>query len=1331
MLQEAWNSERRTHDSVAKGLGVSRSTLQSWIEGKRVPSPDRWRDFLAVVARSQSGHSTPTYSDAEWEAAFWAAKEEARGTQHGQISVHRWQPDSGLRFIGLHCAAPDVSAAEVRVRANERTEMKAFTQDSRPGAPSYLCWHADGPVGKTTLLAGYVRQKPPIGSDILTFFVSAVHGTDTRAEFENEIAGQIDRFLGRSGSPVPKGIRAWNALFAEAAAKSAWHGRNLLLVIDGLDDDVAWSGDVAGPGRAGMGGALKSRVRFGVGPEGPARVVRRSARESIAALLPSLPPSNMRVIVSLRRCAPLPRDVPKKRHPLRQSSHLRMLLPIAGVPQLRQPPPDATALGEQVAALLAVADGGLRITDLAELTGLSADHLDRLIQGPAGRALVTEDPVLGTYALADARLVRAVREGLGGPAGLRYTEELLVWSRRWRAAGWPDDTPPYPLTHQLRLLTGNAERAAYVVDVLRLSRLARTAGPDIPLAQLDGFEREINAAADVTSGADRLATLTSLYGARSLLRQTYDTYVPDGAPALHVRLGDAERARGLARSAPTAVDRAVHLADMAVELAYAGQPSVGRTNLNVDALVRETAEWLARDRAQQGFPGAFRDPEPYVRLLCAAGTLTRLNGPCAALPIFRAVLQDPAAGTAAITEAAGKLDAVMKLYYRAETLSAGDLRARTAAVELYGAVAQVAPYLGSYAGDRIEAICEELGDTEGLRAIDVLATAASVLVTLPAKRHRRAAEELRKARARMHQAIEALKDSDSPSDALPEADRAHLRRELAGTLERLAMATVAMEAKGDPDGVRRQMEAVPEGQRVGMLGDPLLERAQSILDAAENEAARRAVEAAQAAAENSEMERKAKRSKADAKPAAPKKVRMAHSAQVTQTPQPTQTEPQDTRPSSPPHRPAPHRRSTGLLRPGDGPDPDRPEQPLLHLLLEVDDQVSAGHLLRGRELLEAALRSRPAAQPASTPYLPEGWTAELCQAMGAAGASDEAEVLVQRLPDTHARARHLAALSLGCSLAGQDDPGTRYARAAARLVPAGAAPDLANAVAQALAHAGDEAAATAMATGDTAQRLQALTAVAAGLVRLCPEAAARVAEPLVEVLVRRMETGSPRVPLPELAALLLAFPDVRNPAPRLSDMLGRAALRVAAPSMAAPARSMVVLALLERLRCLPDEAVNAVESSVGRWRARQPGPQPPAELALLAAVNGDAAAVWRHADAARTPDDRATALGTAAAHLAGAQVTPAADSGAHDRVIRTCLALARAADHGSPPAKEAARDIALGLLRSDAWTRTIPLLPSLAPGALGHLGAMARDMTVLRKDPPPTSQPASHEARRD
>ncbi|MET8827057.1 ATP-binding protein [Streptomyces sp. NPDC004610] len=1316
MLQGAWEAAGLTYPGVAGQLDSSVTTLRGWIKGKAVPSLDRARDFWTVVAMMRNAVGSTIYPDAVWEAALRAAHEEATAAKHGQIHVNRRTADPGLRFIGLHRSAPGSSAAEVRGRADERAEMDRFAQDSRPEAPSYLCWHADRPVGKTTLLAEYIRHRPPADIDVLTFFVSAAHGTDTRADFAEEIVRQTDVFLGRSRSPVPRGTQGWKALFAEVAAKSARHGRNLLLVVDGLDDDVAWSGPM------GKSGTPDSGAHPGATSTGRAGTVRRAGRESIAALLPSRPPPNTRVIVSLRRCAPLPPDVPAKRHPLRQSRYLRTLLPVEGVPQIRQPAPDATALGEPVAGLLAVADGGLRTTDLAELTGLSADHLDRLAQGPTGRALVTEDPVSPTYALADSRLVRAVRENLGAAEVRRYTRELLAWSRRWCAAGWPDGTPPYPLRHQLRLLTGTAERAAYVLDLPRLRRLARTAGPDVALAQLDSFEKEIGAAVDVPSDADGLATLVRLCGARSLLRQAHDADVPDGAAALFVRLGDAERARGLARSAPTAFGRAVHLADVAVELAYAGQPPVGPTDPDVDVVVQETVEWLVKDRAHQGFPGSLRDPESYARILHAAGTLARLLGPGAARPLLLAVLQDPAAGTAAMTEAAGRLDAVMALHCRAETLSAGDLRARTVAVELYGALAQAAPSLGPYPGDRIEAICEEVGDEEGLTAVDLLATAASALIALPAQRHGRAAEQLRKARARLRKVIDVLTISVSPSDALAEADRAHLRRELAGTLARLARATADMGVRGDPGGIRQLMEALPEDLRIGVLGDRLSERAQWTLDTAEEDAEEAMARWRSKEADDAAEKRKAKRRAGDAEREASDKARKAYKvrkAQAIRTPRPTPSEPEDTQPPLPPRRertsrrPKPHRPSTGLPRPGDSPYPDRPDRLLLPLLLEADDQLGMGHLLRSRELLEAALRNRPAAQPAHTPSLPAGWTADLCQAMGAAGASDEAEALTRNLPDTHARARHLAALSLGCSLAGYDDQGTRYARAAARLVPDGAAPDLAYAVAQALAHTGDEPAATAMAMGGPArQRRQGLTAVAAGLLRHCPEAAARVAGPLVEALARRIGArGDPLDRVPELAALLLAFPDVRAPAPKLSDVLRRAAMHIADPATAASARSRAVLALLSRLGCLPDEAAEAVEGSVYSWRrALEAESQLSAELALLAGMDGDTAAVWRHANSARTPDGRATALRTAAAYLAGAQVALATDSGSDDRVIRTCLALAHASGDGSPPGEETARHIALGLLRSEEWTRTIPLLPSLAPGALRHLGAMARDM---------------------
>jgi hypothetical protein len=153
---------------------------------------------------------------------------------------------------------------------------------------------------------------------------------------------------------------------------------------------------------------------------------------------------------------------------------------------------------------------------------------------------------------------------------------------------------------------------------------------------------------------------------------------------------------------------------------------------------------------------------------------------------------------------------------------------------------------------------------------------------------------------------------------------------------------------------------------------------------------------------------------------------------------------------------------------------------------------------------------------------------------------------------------------------------------------------------------------------------------------------------------------------------------------------------------------MAVVTLLERLGCLSDEDAEVAASATDRWqRSLQPGQAPCAELALLAAVDGDTPDVRRHAEAARTPQDRATALFAAAAYLAGTQVPLSTDSRADDRVIRTCLALTRAHGDATPPSRTAARQLLRILLRSDAWTSTIPLLPALAPGALKRLSQYA------------------------
>ncbi|MCG7206401.1 hypothetical protein [Streptomyces arenae] len=1260
MLTRLWEAAGQPQ---AQELELPPSTLRDWRKGETAPEAPG--HFWSVVRKLQQAASHPVHTDAEWEAALRAAQQEGTSTRHRQIASVR-ERDPHHRFVRPHGPAVEAAGNNVRGREDERRVMNAFVADPRSTAPSYLCWHADTPVGKTVLLADYV-QRPPHRTDILNFFVSAAHGTDTRTAFEEQMSDQIGAFLRSPQQRTSRGVQQWKRLFAAAAEKSMRHGRTLLLVVDGLDDDVAWSGLAA----------ASAAPTAGVG--GTPNVVHGS----IAALLPAAPPPGMRVIVSFRRGVRPPDDLPV-RHPLRQRTHLRALAPVEGVPQVRLPPPDPAALGETVAGLLAAAGGGLRTADLAELAGLPADRLDRLVQGPAGRSLILDDPVTQTYALAAPGLIQTIGEGVGAEAITRHTRALLAWSHRWRTAGWPPETPPYPLTHQLRLLTGAAERAAYVLDMPRLRRLASTAGPETAFAQLDAFEGEISPS---DTSPDSLAVLVPLLAARTLLRRE-SCEVPPGAPALLVRLGEVDRARGLARSAPTMAARAVHLADMAVEMSYAEREGA-------DAVALEAAQWLTR--TDQGSPGTYQDTETYTRLLEAARTLVSLNDLGAARILLRAVIRDKAAGTDALTEAAGLLvtandaDGVTALRERAENLSEGGTRDRAAAVDLWGALARAMPSLSGDAGDRIMTICEELDPSGGLDAVDVLARAASALARLPTRRHRMAQEKTRAALARM---TEALADPNALSDD----DLAHLGRELAGTLARLAQAVddTMPPTRNALKDIGRLLEALPETLRVGVLGDAIAERALFLTEAGEE----RRVQEVNAASTAATEEKNAIRRKKDAKRKA-----LAVSRQKDTK---TRSEPGGMRSqarSAPVFRRAPrHRISTGLRPLGDGPRPDH-----VLLLHEADDQLDAGNLLRSRELLETALRRSPVAS--SHPTVPEDWTAHLSQALGLAGEFSTAEALVAYLPGAPDRALHLATLSLGCSLGGHNEAGGRYAHEAARLTAGNTDPGLTNVVAQALAHAGDASAASATATGRTVtEKRQALTAVAAGLTRHSPEEAARIAEPLTEGLIRRIDSGSPLRTLPELAALLLAYPDIRQPDPRLQEALWHASLRLSDTPPPWDSSSMIVLTLLKRLGCLPEENSDVVAGMTDRWRhSLQPGEEPCAELALLSAMDGNSTALRRHAEAARTPDGRAMALYAAAAYLAGAPVTLATDSRAGDRLVRTYLALARTTGGGSsPPAKATARRLVRSLLRTDAWTHTIPLLPQLAPGALQHLSLIAR-----------------------
>ncbi|MFJ4774125.1 hypothetical protein ACIP88_34305 [Streptomyces uncialis] len=1277
------------------GDGPRPATLNNWLGGRTAPAATASAEagfwYLVKTLRRKAG--APLHSDDEWAAALRAAQREGPGRgRAGRGLSDRLDPKG--HFVRAHL--PDVRALGGLVgRQDERAAMRAFVHDPAPGAPTYLCWHAELAVGKTALLADCVKRPPP-NVDILNFFVSGTRGTHTRAAFTRELGEQIRTFLHRNelSVPDPRDPREWADLLGEAAAKSTRRGRKLLLVVDGLDEDTAWAD--AGHDTDGKAGRASGAVHEG----------------SIAALLPDRPVSGLRIIVSLRHSTRLPDDLPAG-HPLRRRECLRVLGPCeraaeigrateAGVDRLR-----ASELGRTVMGLLAAAGGGLRVVDLAELAEAPFDEVDRLVHGADGRGIVLDDPVAGTYALR-TEVLRSVRHELGPTDMGRHTELLHTWAGNWRAVGWPEGTPPYLLTDYLGLLEDPARRAEYVLDARRQVRGVAVAGHTIVLAQIDALGQD--ASDRRTTGPGRLGSAARLAASRALLRRQAPQ-VPPEASALFVGLGDVPRARALARSASRPVLRAALLARVAVE--------VSRADLRgAVSIAEEAARWAAD--ADREFPRPAPDADAYAELAVAARDLRALDETAgdAARDLLRAVVLSGSADVETLVAAVDGLSEdddqgwVMALETRADDLGVGGPRARAAAVDIWATVARRLPSRRSCAGCRprtrlatvgdwagiahglpfcrpcalcrITSLCEELDPSDGLAAVDILALAASALAGRPVK-----------ARDLIKSALRRLSTALSDPDALSPADRAHLGRELSTTLARVARAVIDTgSGRYALDELKELVTTHRDTLRAGLLGDDLAERGEADILSFEQLTAA-------ALAARREEDRESLRAARREKDAERRGLAERRAGRTAEQPKATGRR----------RLPRPAKPSPDL--PADRVHDDRqPEH--VALLREAGELVRSGNHLLGRERLEAAIRLTPPVRTAdATGGSGSGWTPALARALGVIGEFAEAELLASAVTGRGGRARHLAALSMGCSQGGHEPEAGRYAREAARLSVGAADPALRGLVAQALAHAGEAADAketaerkepedTMSPAARRAQIRRSLMVVAAGLASRAPEAAARLVGSQV---VRLTQGGSPLDPLPQLAELVLAFPDVRQPDSALREAIDFAtALLRKSPQQWNP-QAVTVLALLEGLKWYREPTLDA-EAAVAWCRTLAPDHVPYAELAVLAVVNGDTVEARRLADAAPTADGRAAALAALATRLAGVPVTLDADRASQDSTVRLCLALAHATGDGTPPDETAARSLVRELLAGEGWARAIPLLPRLAPEALVPLAEL-------------------------
>jgi WD40 repeat protein len=369
-------------------------------------------------------------------------------------------------------------------RDRELEAIGAFAA-GRPSAlappGSQHAWLAGGPwAGKTALLAEAVHALPA-EVDCVAYFLTRRTGDADRERFLIAVVPQLAWLLGTDPPPTLD-EHVFRQLWEQAAQRAADVGRQLLLVVDGLDEDLRLGGHS-------VAGWLPSRL-----PGLPARVLVASRP------FPQLPDD-------VDPAHPLAALTPDELYTLPDSPHAARLRELAAqeITQLLRRAGDDLAL--DVLGLLTAARGGpLTATDLATLTGSRLWEVDGILDGAAARTLQqVGSPDTPRYTFAhDTLLDRCQQQGVDDPGHTRRIEE---WAATWRDRGWPaardgtQGTPLYLLDRYPQALYGDPPRlAALVGDVDWVTAVIRTLGVDAVMA-------ELKTAGAAASGEPRLAAM--------------------------------------------------------------------------------------------------------------------------------------------------------------------------------------------------------------------------------------------------------------------------------------------------------------------------------------------------------------------------------------------------------------------------------------------------------------------------------------------------------------------------------------------------------------------------------------------------------------------------------------------------------------------------------------------------------------------------------------------------------------------------------------------------------------------------------------------------------
>lgn len=409
-------------------------------------------------------------------------------------------------------------------RSVELAELEAFCKAD--SGHVYCWWQAPAWAGKSALMATFALTPPP-AVKVASFFITARWaGQSDRMAFLDAMLEQLAEI---AGQPLPDTVlssakqRWFNRLLKEAAEACRTEGHRMILVVDGLDEDSG----------------------FTVG----------SNAHSIAALLPAVPPPNVRIIVAGRPDPPVPVDVPS-RHPLRNSQIIRNLSTSAHALLARDDLErelayllDDDGIGHDLLAFVTASGGGLSEADLVELTGGSPWGVRRVLRSASGRTFTSRSEKESTpiFVLAHEELLETARACLGSRTLSTFRQHLHDWAQRYRALQWPATTSSYLLRgyHHLLRTLGDVERMTGLsADHARQDRMLEVTGGDALAFQEIIFIETIMLSREESD----IAIMLRLAAARNRLFWR-NRRIPESLPAVWIRLGNLERADAIADSA--------------------------------------------------------------------------------------------------------------------------------------------------------------------------------------------------------------------------------------------------------------------------------------------------------------------------------------------------------------------------------------------------------------------------------------------------------------------------------------------------------------------------------------------------------------------------------------------------------------------------------------------------------------------------------------------------------------------------------------------------------------------------------------------------------------